>query len=308
MRLVSPLRWVIRAISDRVTTLIVGEEKAADNILQVDEFRSLIEAAEEGQLAAAERVLIANILEAGDTEIVEIMTPRPQTIYVNAERSLPGIIEQFKAIRHSRVPVYLHHRDHVVGFLHAKQVLRQQFQDPEFAETTLGSLLHPPVMAPLTKKVDEMFDFFQTHNARAAMVLEEFGGVEGFVTMTDVLSFTFGHLSNDVAGRDLYHEADEDDYEVPGTITNFGIDDPRMTAIGGVALRHLDRLPKPGDSMALEDIVITILEMSEHRSSRVPVMRGGDHEEGAEDGAPGQTATPEPAGMKEPTADPDGRE
>ena len=79
VRLVAPLVWVIRSIADRITTLIVGEEKAADNILHLDEFRTLVEeVAREGELNATERALIYNMLEAGDTEVVEIMTPRTQ--------------------------------------------------------------------------------------------------------------------------------------------------------------------------------------------------------------------------------------
>ena len=147
--------------------------------------------------------------------------------------------------------------------------------------------MHPPVVVPLTKKVDEMFDFFTANNARAAAVLNEFGGVEGFVTMKDVLTFIFGQISGDVEGQELYHERDEDSYEVDGdmkltdfnNLSNFGIEDPRMTTIGGVAFRHLDRLPRVGDSISIEDISITVLEMDEHRIARVRVSRGIRDEE-----------------------------
>jgi len=138
-----------------------------------------------------------------------------------------------------------------------------------------------------------MFDFFTDNNARAAAVLNEFGGVEGFVTMKDVLTFIFGQISGDVDGQELYHERDEDTYEVDGdmkltdfnNLTNFGIEDPRMTTIGGVAFRHLDRLPMVGDSIGIEDIVITILEMDEHRIDRVRINRGGKVEESGDDEA-----------------------
>jgi CBS domain containing-hemolysin-like protein len=145
-------------------------------------------------------------------------------------------------------------------------------------------------VVPLTKKVDEMFDFFQANNARAAVVLNEFGGVEGLVTMRGVLNFIFGQVSGDVTGQDLYHERDENDYEVPGdmklndfnNLTNFGIEDPRMTTIGGVAFRHLDRLPRPGDKVTVEGIMITVLEMDEHRITKVRVCRGTLEEEDVE--------------------------
>jgi CBS domain containing-hemolysin-like protein len=160
--------------------------------------------------------------------------------------------------------------------------------------------MRPPVVTPLTKKVDEMFDFFQEKNARAAVVLNEFGGVEGFVTMRDVLNFIFGQTSGNVKGKELYQEKDENLYEVPGdmkltdfnNLTNFGIEDPRMTTIGGVAFRHLDRLPQEADQVNVDGIVITVLKMKEHRISRVRVARGQAAEESFADAA-GDVGTPD---------------
>jgi putative hemolysin len=290
VRLVAPLVWLIRSVADRITTLIVGEEKAAENILQLDEFRTLVEeVAKEGELNATERALIYNLLEAGDTEVVEIMTPRTRTAFLNADMSVPEMVERFRTFRHPRVPVFRVHRDNLVGFVHAEDVLRHIIDSTDLSAMVPEDIMHPPVVVPLTKKVDEMFDFFQSKNARAAAVLNEFGGVEGFVTMKDVLTFIFGQISGEVQGQEHYQERDENYYEVRGdmklndfnNLTNFGIEDPRMTTIGGVAFRHLDRLPRVGDQVTVEGITITILEMDEHRIVRVRVSRG----EGAEEAA-----------------------
>jgi CBS domain containing-hemolysin-like protein len=272
--------------------LIVGEEKAAENILQVDEFKSLVEeVTKEGDLNATGRALIYNLLEAGDTEIVEIMTPRTRTCFINADMDVREIVEHFKAYRHSRVPVFRVHRDNLVGFVHAEDVLRYALDNVDLSSLKLEDIMRPPVVVPPTKKVDEMFDFFKARNARAAVVLNEFGGVEGFITMTDVLAFIFEDISGEVAGQELYQERDGNVYEVRGdmkltafnNLTNFGIEDPRMTTIGGVAFRHLDRLPREGDKVTIEGIVITVLEMDAHRIASVRVARGADLEEGAEE-------------------------
>ncbi len=292
VRFVSPLRWAIRGIADRVTTWIVGERKAAENILQVDEFRSLVEeVAREGELNATERALIHNLLEAGETEVVEIMTPRTRTSFLTVELSVPEMVERFRAVRHPRVPVYRGTRDNLVGFLHAEDIMRLVLDKVDLAGLTPEDIMHPPVVVPLTKQVDEMFDFFQANNARAAAVLNEFGGVEGFVTMKDVLTFIFGQISGEVRGAEHYRERDENYYEVPGdmkltdfnNLTNFGIEDPRMTTIGGVAFRHLDRLPRVADQVTVEGIVMTVLEMEAHRIERVRVARGAALEEAAEE-------------------------
>ena len=306
VRFVTPLVWAIRGASDWLTTRIVGEEKAAENILHVDEFRTLVEtSAEEGELNATERALIYNLLEANDTEIVEIMTPRTRTNFIEASLDIDEALALFRRYRHPRVPVYRGSRDNLVGFLHAEDIVRVVFDDTDLSTLTLDHLLRPPVVVPLTKKVDEMFDFFQANQARAAAVLNEFGGVEGFVTMKDVLTFIFGQISGEVRGQEHYQERDEDVYEVPGemkltdfnNLTNFGIEDPRMTTIAGVAFRHLDRLPKVGDDVTVEGVRITVLEMEAHRIARVRVARGQvalerEGEEPPAEGAVGE-ASPE---------------
>ncbi|MCG6869767.1 MAG: hemolysin family protein [Gammaproteobacteria bacterium] len=302
VKLIAPLVWAIRGIADKLTSMIVGEEPAAENILQLDEFRSLVEeVSREGELNATERALIYNLLEAGDTEVVEIMTPRTRTEFLSAEMGPTEIVELFRSYRHPRVPVFRVHRDNIVGFIHAEDILRLILDKTDLSGLRLEDIMHPPVVVPLTKKVDEMFDFFQLRNARAAAVLNEFGGVEGFVTMKDVLTFIFGQISGDVTGQELYHERDDNTYEVKGdmkltdfnNLTNFGIEDPRMTTIGGVAFRHLDRLPKVGDTISVEDITISVLEMDAHRIARVRVARGGAGEAAAGDGPPEDAATEE---------------
>ena len=304
VRIVAPLVWFIRGIADRITTLIVGEEKAAENILQIDEFRTLVEAvAKEGELNATERALIYNLLEAGDTEVVEIMTPRTRTGFLDADLTVPEMVEGFRNYRHPRVPVFRTHRDNLVGFIHAEDILRLVLDNTDLSTLKPEDIMHRPVVVPLTKKVDEMFDFFQANNARAAAVLNEFGGVEGFVTMKDVLTFIFGQISGDVEGQELYQERDDNAYEVDGdmkltdfnNLTNFGIEDPRMTTIGGVAFRHLDRLPRVGDRVSIEGIAITVLEMDAHRIASVRVSRGGGGEEFVADYAADATDTGEVA-------------
>ena len=282
VRLVSPLRRIIRFASDRLTTWIVGEDKGAQNILNIDEFLTLVEqVAQGGELDATERALINNLLEANETEIVEIMTPRTRTNFLNVEMGVVEMVEQFRSYRHTRVPVFSVHRDNLVGFLHAEDVLSLLVEGKSLADLTPMEILHPPVVVPLTKKVDEMFDFFRENSVRAAVCLNEFGGVEGFITVYDVLSFIFGDISGETQGSELYQERDINIYEVPGemkltdfnNLTHFGLEDPRMTTIGGVAFRYLDRLPRIDDRVVVEDVALTILEMDAHRVSRVRVAK-----------------------------------
>ena len=191
-----------------------------------------------------------------------------------------------------------------MGFVHAEDVIGPVLDDTDLSTLTPEDIMRPPVVVPPTKNVDEMFDFFQANNARAAVVLNEFGGVDGFITMRDVLNFIFGEISDAVFGQELYQERDENVYEVPGEmkltafndLTNFGIEDPRMTTIGGVVFRYLDRLPQVGDRAVIEGIVATVLEMDGHRLAHLRVARGLAADEDEEEGTPEETPEGEGTG------------
>lgn len=287
-RLITPFRRVIRFAAGGITTWIVGGEQAPENILRVDEFRAVLEdVADEGVLDATERVLIDNLLEAGETEIVEIMTPRTRIKFLEIDTPVPELIEQFKTYQHPRVPICRDRADNFVGFLHAEDVLKWTMDDVDLGTLSKADIMHAPVVVPPTKNVDEMFDFFQANNARAAIVLNEFGGVDGLITMRDIIKFIFGEISESVPSQAYYQEHDENVYEVPGDmkltdfndLTNFGIEDPRMTTIGGVVFRHLDRLPQVADTVVVEGYLATVLEMNGHRVAHVRIAKNIDSSE-----------------------------
>ncbi|PLY16093.1 MAG: hypothetical protein C0631_04860, partial [Sedimenticola sp.] len=134
---------------------------------------------------------------------------------------------------------------------------------------------------PPTKKVDEMFDYFQAHNTRVAIILGEYGEVLGIVTMKDVLTFIFGEISGRMEGQEYYKEEDENSYIVPGdmrlgdfyNLTNFDFDDPVMTTIGGVAFRLFDRIPNVGDKVSYEGYEFIAREVKGLRISQVQVQK-----------------------------------
>lgn len=289
VKLIAPLRWVVRQIADRLTTAIVGKERAAENILRLDELRTLIdEVVAGGELNAMEKEVINNLLVAGSTEVIEIMKPRTQTAFISAELSVAEIIEQAQQIRHTRIAVYHTHHDNLIGFIHAEDILDLVLNDVDLDQVKLDAFMHPPVIVPPTKKVDEMFDFFIDNNAHAAAVLNEHGGIEGFITMRTVLNFIFGEAATTTQP---YKQLAEDVYEIPGDmtltefndLTNFSIDDPRMTTVAGVVLRQLDRLPESGDSVTIEGIVFTVTAMEGLRITQLKISKGDITEQAEED-------------------------
>jgi len=282
MIFITPLREAIRLISDRITSFVVGDEVSRENILQPDELRTLLEEGEEtGIIDATERVLIDNVLEAAETDISRIMTPGPRILFLDADLPVEEIIDEFRRLRHPRIPVYQGHWDNVIGFIHSEDIMRIVRGGRDLSEVTLDMIVKPAHFVPPTKKVDEMFDYFQAHNTRVAIILGEYGEVLGIVTMKDVLTFIFGEISGKMVGQEYYQEEDENSYTVPGdmrltdfnNLTNFDIEDPVMATIGGVAFRLYDCLPLLDDKVTYEGYEFTVKELKGLRISMIRVRK-----------------------------------
>ncbi|MBF0178450.1 MAG: HlyC/CorC family transporter [Magnetococcales bacterium] len=298
IQLITPLRDAVRFVADRITTFIVGEAMKQDNILNVDEFRTLVEESEAtGVIDATERILIDNMLRASQTDVYHIMTPRTAMLSLDADQPLEELFEKFRTLRHLRVPVFHHHPDNIVGFLHSEDMLRLQRRKANLGKVYLPGLLRPAHFVPPTKKVDEMFEYFQQNKTRVALVLSEYGGVLGLVTMKDVLTFIFGEISAVHVGGPSYRE-EEGAYIVSGDmrlekfnhITGYGIADSVMFTIGGVVFRLFDRLPHEGESIVDNNLRFTVLEMEGLRVKTLCVMPVGlDDEESKEDEKGGES-------------------
>jgi Mg2+/Co2+ transporter CorB len=163
VKVIMPLRHVVRIVADFVTTAVVGKELSKDNLLNTDEFRTIIESIEgDSVLGSTERTLINNLLACSETEVVEIMTQRTRIDFLNADRPLPDLIEKFLAIGHTRVPVWRQHRDNIIGVMHVDDVSGLIQDKADFSKIPIADILRPPVVVPLTKTVDEVFQFIRS--------------------------------------------------------------------------------------------------------------------------------------------------
>jgi putative hemolysin len=279
--IVTPLREAVRQVADRVTTWLVGEAVARENILQPDELKMLLEEGQQtGIIDATERVLIGNLLEASETDISHIMTPGPRLRLLDADQPMEDLVNDFRRYRHPRVPVYSGHWDNVIGFAHSEDVLRLVRGGADLSEIKIKSILRPAHFLPPTVKVDELFQYFQQHKTRACIVLGEFGEVVGIVTMKDVLAFIFGELTAYVRGSEEYSH-DAHGHIVPGwmrlldfySLTNIDIDDPVMTTVGGLVFRLFGYLPRVGEAVDYEGYHFLVLGIDGLRISRLRVSK-----------------------------------
>jgi Mg2+/Co2+ transporter CorB len=198
VKVVTPLRSIVRIVADFVTTAVIGKEISKSNLLNADEFRTIVSSVKEGSvLGTTERTLINNLLTSSETEVIEIMTQRTRVKFLNAARPMPDLIERFLAIGHTRVPVWSTHRDNIIGVLHVDDVVDLVRNKVDLSTVKVEDILRPPIVVPLTKTVDEVFEFIRSKNVNSALVLNEYGGVEGMVTSRDVLNFVFGELTGE---------------------------------------------------------------------------------------------------------------
>lgn len=280
VRVIAPLAFVVRAIADRTTTFIVGPEREKQNILHVEELRSLIdEGVESGELSPTERSLVDGLIRAGSTEVREIMTPRTQVAFLDGALEAEQLRIEGLRLQRARVPVFQGNRDNVIGFLYAEDLLA-----PDTSADLGGSStppLHPPLAVSPTTQIDQMLGFFDERNARAALVVNEFGATDGIVTLSDVTRYLFSGVFEAANADAEAIEQIDGAYRVNGTtslpdirrITGLDLEDPSMTTIAGAVMRSFGRVPNVGDRCELDGFEIEVLEMENLRIACLRLRR-----------------------------------
>jgi putative hemolysin len=187
-RMITPLRWAIRIVSEFFTTLIVGKERSKGNIVTEDMVRTLAHVAVgEGTLDHAEAQYIDQIFDFGSQRVNDLMTPRADVTFVPMEATGGEILATFRDSRQSRMPVYDDNRDNIVGILHARDLLAVDINNlgPDWHQRE--GLLRPPFFVPESKSASDLFATFRQRKKSFALVVDEYGGVTGVITMADLL-------------------------------------------------------------------------------------------------------------------------
>jgi putative hemolysin len=281
-RLITPLRWAIRIVADWFTTLIVGRERSRGNIVTEDMVRTLAhEAVGEGTLDHMEAQFIDHIFDFGSKTVEDVMTPRGDVTFVSVDASSEEILETFKQNRQSRMPVYREHRDNIVGVLHARDLLAIDFSALNEDRHPLPSVLRKPYFVPESKSASDLFDTFRKTSRSLALVVDEYGGVTGLVSMSDLLECIFGDIPSpsDEADEDWVRQLDENRFALPGSIpiedfnarfaTDLMIEEIRT--LGGLVLHHFGELPSEGESVDVSSFRLTAARVESNRITEVIV-------------------------------------
>lgn len=281
-RLITPVRWVVRNISEWFTTLIVGKERSKGNIVTEDMVRTLArEAVGEGTLDHAEAQYIDQIFDFGSQRVNDLMTARADVTFVPIEASGAEILAIFRESRQSRMPVYEENRDNILGILHARDLLAVDLNQVGTERKTLEALLRPPYFVPESKSASELFDTFRHRKKSFALVVDEYGGVTGVITMGDLLGAIFGDIPtpSDEADEDWFHELADNRFVLPGATSlddfngrfraNFAVDDVRT--LGGLVLHHFGELPEESASIEIWPFRFTAQRIEANRITEILV-------------------------------------
>ena len=211
---ITPIRILLQSIATAVLAIVGARPMTREEGLREEEFRSLVDVgSEEGELQVAERRLIHNVFEFGDTTVGKVMTPAEKVFALPYEMPLGRMVEAIAAERYSRVPIYKTAKAargtdgkrpargamEVVGILLAKDLTGYFWGALE--GHTVQDLLHPVLFVPRTTKCDQLFREFQRKRTHVALVVDEYGRLAGLVTMEDLLEELFGEIADEKETR-----------------------------------------------------------------------------------------------------------
>ncbi len=231
------------------------------------------ESAEGGLLLVEEEEMIRNIFDFSDRQVGQVMTARPKVQAIALGMSLDELLKLIKASRHSRFPVYENDLDHVLGILHLKDLARQQLRSR--GELDLRLILRPAPAVPEDQPVEKLLAAFKRQRIHMAIVLDEFGGMSGIVTLEDLVEEIVGEVRDEFDfEKEPFEEIEPGVLEVAGTYLVDDLTDlvylgekqalPDVDTIGGLIHTWLGRPPQPGDSVSSpdsSDVLITVLDV-----------------------------------------------
>jgi putative hemolysin len=280
-RLLAPVRVLLAGLSVLVVRLI-GHEREAQPELSEEELRTLVDVgASEGVVEREEREMIHKVFELEDTPVRAIMVPRTDMFCLDVETPAGDILPALREHLHSRVPVYEGPIDVIVGVLYIKDML--PYLDGLPPDFDLRAHLHPPYFVPETKRADALLQEFQAKKLRLAIVVDEYGGTAGLVTLEDLLEELVGEIVDEFDEPErLIQRLDATTYRVAGKLpieelnaaTGLAISNQAYDTVGGWVLDLFGRVPRKAERVQTPDLTVTVEKVERTRVVEVLVTLG----------------------------------
>jgi magnesium and cobalt exporter, CNNM family len=236
-------------------------------------------AAQERLNQGEERRLLQSIVDFGDTLVREIMTPRPDIVAIRDDATIGDLIAQFREQEYSRFPVFKESLDNIAGFVFVKDLVALDNRDNN---SPISSLLRPAVIVPESKRVPELLKQFQRQQTQIAIVVDEYGGTAGLVTIEDMLEEIVGEIRDEYdvesepivdegGGRFVFHGKVDID-EVAQRL-KVQIDRQGFETVGGYLLSQLGRVPAVGEQIDMDGLHVEVLDVERRRVNKVRMTR-----------------------------------
>ncbi len=265
---------------DRIYRVFTGEpqnQKQLLDLLKNLEAQHLLE--------AEELAMIEGVLQVDDMQVRDIMIPRGQMIVLEHEDSLPDIIEKITTSGHSRFPVIDDDKDDVVGILLAKDLLHLSLDQSQQFE--INEYIRPASFIPESKRLNVLLREFRVNRSHMAMIVDEYGGVSGLITIEDVLEQIVGKIDDE-------YDADEEVDIQPHGANRFTVraltplpefnehfattfESESIETIGGYVLRQIGHLPERGESITVDNLTFKVLNADSRQVHLYQVIDNGGH-------------------------------
>jgi CBS domain containing-hemolysin-like protein len=297
-----PIRPVTLSLIGLIATLrparhagVVESEQAPEAAEDTgDAAHAYLEAGEqEGLIEREDRRLIQSIVDFGDTLVRDVMTPRPDVVGIPIDATLREVRQVFGEQQYSRIPVYRETLDHLQGFVFIKDLIRVTDANPD--DQVVSKLLRPAYFVPETKKVSELLKEFQRQQVQSAIVVDEYGGTAGLVTIEDLLEEIVGEIRDEYdveaepvqdEGHGVFVFSGKVDIDELSERLGLQISREGFGTVGGYLLSHLGRVPAVGEVVEVDGLRVEVLEAERRRVGRVRVQRVAPVPAPAEAGEP----------------------
>lgn len=275
-----------QGLMESLTRLLYGKKRVTEA-----EIQEIMDAGEEeGVINQEENAMIRSILTLGDSMVREIMLPRMEMSCVSIQDEVSEVLKSIIASGHSRLPVYEGTIDNVIGLIYAKDLLKYWGEPDDAIE--LRKLIRAPFFVPETKNLEELLHDFKKRRVHMAVVIDEYGGTAGLVTIEDLLEEIVGDIQDEydleterlsvqgdgsiVADGRLTIEEVEEHFHV-------SIEKDNFETVGGLIFHLTGRIPLAGEVIESETLVLAVLEADERRIAKVHIARKEELERESEE-------------------------
>lgn len=275
--ILKPFVFIFTGISSVFIKLFGGDPNKAETFITEEELRTMVDVSEEeGVLEDAEKEMIFNVFDFSDTQVKDIMIQRVDVIALDSSSEYNKVMDLIKEEQFSRIPVYNETIDNIVGILNVKDLL---IKDENKENFNLLKYTREPFYTFEFKKVKEVFNEMKKTRNHIAVVLDEYGGTVGILTIEDLIEEIVGEIEDEYdEGRDdIIKEVNDHEYIIDGSakiddiseLVCVNIESEDLDSIGGLILEKLGRIPEKNEEIHIDNIKLVVEELDKNRIKKV---------------------------------------